>query len=109
MKRIEAVLRPDRLDNVAAALDSAGFRGFTITDARGHGRSPDTVGEWRGVTYEMLVAHKIVMTVIVEDSEVEAAVSAISRGAATGSVGDGLITVSDLVAVFRISGTPSPT
>ena len=55
MKKIEAVFRPERLDQVARSLDEAGFQGFTITDARGHGRSPDKVGEWRGVAYEMLV------------------------------------------------------
>ena len=107
MKKIEAVFRPERLDHVARSLDEAGFQGFTITDARGHGRSPDKVGEWRGVAYEMLVTHKLSITVIVEDTEVEDAVRAIVRGAATGSTGDGLITVSDLAAVYRIT-PPAP-
>jgi nitrogen regulatory protein P-II 1 len=109
MKRIEAIIRPERIDRVAELLDAADVRGFTISDARGHGRSPDRMGEWRGVAYEMLVTHKIVITVLVEDDEVEAAVMAIAQGAGTGSVGDGLITVSDVVAVYQISAYGSPT
>jgi len=102
MKKIEAIFRPERLEGVAASLDQAGFHGFTLTDARGHGRSAERTGEWRGVSYEMLVNHKLAITVISEDNEVDAVVAAIARGATTGAVGDGLITVSDLVAVFPI-------
>jgi nitrogen regulatory protein P-II 1 len=102
MKRIEAVFRPEKLEDVAASLDTAGFQGFTISDARGHGRSAERTGEWRGVPYEMLVTHKLSITVIAEDAEVDTVVNAIRRGAATGAVGDGLITVSDLVAIVPI-------
>ena len=102
MKRVEAIFRPERLDHVVASLDDAGFHGFTIQDARGHGRSPEKVGEWRGVPYEVTVTHKLTITVIVEDDEVEKVVLAISRGASTGSLGDGLVTVTELVAVFPI-------
>src|SRR2546423_7337897 len=102
MKRIEGIFRPHRLQNVAAALDAAGFHGFTIMDARGHGRAADNVGEWRGVAYEMMVTHKLVITVYVDDHEVDGAVRAIATGAATGHVGDGFIAVSDLAAVYQI-------
>jgi len=102
MKRIEAIFRPERLDNVIAALTEAGFEGFTIQDARGHGRSPERVGEWRGVPYEVTVTHKLAIPVIVEDEEVEKVSAAISRGASTGALGDGLIAVTDLVAAFPI-------
>lgn len=102
MKRVEAIFRPERLDHVIASLDEAGFHGFTIQDARGHGRSPEKVGEWRGVPYEVTVTHKLTITVIAEDDEVDKVVWAISRGASTGALGDGLITVTELVAVFPI-------
>ena len=102
MKRVEAVFRPERLESVVASLDEAGFHGFTISDARGHGRSPERVGEWRGVPYEVAVTHKLEIAVIVEDDEVEKAANAIARGAATGNLGDGLITVTELLAVFPI-------
>jgi len=102
MKRVEAIFRPERLDSVVASLTEASFEGFTIQDARGHGRSPERVGEWRGVPYEVSVTHKLTIEVIVEDDEVEAVATAIARGASTGSLGDGLVTVTDLVAVFPI-------
>src|SRR5436309_9922450 len=102
MKRIEAVIRPDRFDNVAEQLKEAVLTGFTIADVRGHGQSPEKVGEWRGQTYELSVAHKLQVTVIVEDEEVATAVEAIVTGAYSGNLGDGLITVSDVVAVYNI-------
>ena len=108
MKRVEAVIRPERVDHVAESLDQAGIQAFTISDVRAHGRSPDRVGEWRGVRYEMLVTHKIAVTVLVDDDEVEAAVMAIARGASTGSVGDGIVTVSELAAVHQLSAYGRP-
>ncbi len=108
MKRIEGIFRPYRLQNVAAALDAAGFHGFTIVDARGHGRAADKVGEWRGVAYEMLVTHKLAITVIADDTEVDAVVRAIASGATTGAVGDGLITVTELSDVYQIRSEIPP-
>jgi len=110
MKKIEAIIRPERLDHVAAALKERGFEGFTIADVRGHGTAPERTGEWRGQTYEMSVTHKLSIGIIVEDSEVDAVVGAIGAGARTGALGDGLITVSDLAAVYQIrSPIPEPT
>jgi len=102
MKKVAAVFRPDRFDQVSQALEQGGYQGFTISDVRGHGQSPEKVGEWRGQTYELHVAHKLMIEVIVEDDEVEGAVTAIVAGAHTGNVGDGLITVTDVAAVFSI-------
>ena len=108
MKRIEAVIRPERFDHVAEKLKEAGLAGFTIADVRGHGQSPEKVGEWRGQTYELAVAHKLQVTIIVEDDEVASAVEAVVTGAYSGNLGDGLITVSDVVAVYNIrNGLPS--
>ena len=103
MKRVEAVIRPECLVEVAGALEAAALSGFTISDVRGHGRSPEKTGEYRGNTYEMLVTHKLLIHLIVDDDEVDKAVTAISSGAATGQVGDGMITVTELTAVYRIS------
>jgi len=111
MKKVEAVFRPDRLDAVSAALEAAGYGGFTIMDVRGHGQSPEKVGEWRGQTYELHVTHKLQIEIILEDDEVEAVVRAIIAGAQTGAVGDGLISVTELAAVYsiRTGGTTLPT
>ena len=103
MKRIEAIIRSERLGEVAASLNEAKLSGFTISDVRGHGSSPEPVGEWRGTAYELLVTHKLMVTIFAEDDEVKAAIAAISEGAATGQVGDGLIVVSDIAAVYRIA------
>jgi nitrogen regulatory protein PII len=111
MKKVEAVFRPERLDAVAAALESQGYGGFTILDVRGHGQSPEKVGEWRGQTYELHVTHKLLIEIIVEDAEVDAVVKAIMAGAHTGQVGDGLVTVAELAAVYsiRTGGRDLPT
>ncbi len=109
MKRIEAVIRPDRFDHVATILKERGYSGFTIADVRGHGQSPEQKGEWRGQQYELAVTHKLQISIIVEDEEVVGAVGAIIAGAHTGAVGDGLITVSDVAAVYNIrNGLPAP-
>ena len=102
MKRIEGIIRPERLGEVASLLESNGFSGFTMSDVRGHGQLVRT-GEYRGQTYEMLVNHKLMIIVFVEDDEVEAAVRAIVGGASTGQVGDGLIAVSEVSAMYRVS------
>ena len=102
MKKVEAVFRPDRLEAVSAALETAGYSGFTIMDVRGHGQSPEKVGEWRGQTYELHVTHKLQIEIILEDHEVESVVQAIIAGAQTGAVGDGLISVTELSAVYSI-------
>ncbi|MCA1841377.1 MAG: P-II family nitrogen regulator [Actinomycetota bacterium] len=109
MKKVAAVFRPERLGEVAAGLESQGFGGFTISDVRGHGQSPEKRGEWRGQTYELHVSHKLQIELIVEDSEVTKAVDAIVSGARTGKVGDGLVTVTDITAVYQIRTTPSAT
>ena len=103
MKRIEAIIRPERLGQVAALLGQSGITGFTISDVRGHGQAPQATGEYRGHTFEMLVAHKLLVTVYVDDNEVEAAVRAIAGGGATDSAhGDGFVAVSDVSAMYRI-------
>src|SRR5438477_12943619 len=102
MKKVEAVFRPDRLEAVSASLETAGYGGFTIMDVRGHGQSPEKVGEWRGQTYELHVTHKLMIEIIVEDTEVDGAVKAIMAGAHTGAGGGGLGTVSHLAAGYSL-------
>ena len=102
MKRVEGIIRPDRLGEVASLLESCGLTGFTMFDARGHGQLIRK-GEYRGQSFEMLVNHKLMIVVFVEDDEVEMAVRAIVGGAATGAVGDGLVGVSDIAEMYRVS------
>jgi len=107
VKRVEAIIRPERLGEVAALLGEAGLHGFTISDVRGHGRAPEKTGEYRGNAYEMLVTHKLLVSLFVEDDEVEDAIGAIAGGAATGQVGDGLVAVSEVATMYRITGAAS--
>lgn len=108
MKKVTAVFRPERLSEVASSLEQAGITGFTISDVRGHGHAPEKTGEWRGQPYELHVTHKLEIEIIVEDTEVTPAVQAIVAGARTGQVGDGLITVGDVGAVYQIrTGMPA--
>jgi nitrogen regulatory protein PII len=99
MKRVQAVIRPERLDPVQEALALAGFDGFMVLDVRGHGAEASPSGEWRGVPYSMSVKHKLMVDVLVEDDEVETAAKAIKMAASTGQAGDGLLFVMDVVAV----------
>lgn len=107
MKRIEAIIRPERLGDVAQQLEDHGLAGFTIADVRGHGSSPERTGGYRGNSYELLVNHKLMITLYVDDDEVNTGVEAIFSGASTGEIGDGLITVSELSSVYRISPAPA--
>jgi nitrogen regulatory protein PII len=107
VKRVEAIIRSERLGDVAAQLGRAQLAGFTISDVRGHGRAPERTGEYRGQSYELLVTHKLQIVLYVEDDELDKAVAAISAGAATGEIGDGLIAVSAVESMYRIAASPS--
>ena len=102
MKRLQAVIRPERLDDVQAGLAAAGFDGFMVHDIRGHGSEGTPSGEWRGVAYSMAIRHKMLVDVLVEDEEVARAAAAIKAGASTGQPGDGMIFVVDVVQVIPL-------
>lgn len=100
MKRIEAIIRPDRLLSVEQALESRGFGGFTISDVRGHGNQEIERGSWRGEEYELHVIHKLQIVILCEDEEVSLVVEAIMDAARTEAVGDGIVVVTDVLAAF---------
>lgn len=102
MKRIQAVIRPERLDAVQHRLAEAGFVGVMVYDVRGHGSDDQATGEYRGVSFSMSVKHKLLVDVLLEDDEVQAAVAAIQSGGSSGKPGDGLIFVADVAAIFPV-------
>lgn len=102
MKRVQAVIRPERLETVQRSLAELGFHGLMVVDVRGHGSETSTKGEYRGAPFAVSVKHKLMLDLVVEDDEVASAVDAISRAAHTGQVGDGLIFVVDVAAVYQI-------
>ncbi len=102
MKRVQAVIRPDKLDPVQHRLAEAGFVGIMVYDVRGHGSEDQPQGEYRGVSFSMSVKHKLIVDVLVEDDEVAAAVAAIQSGGRSGKPGDGLIFVADVAGIFPV-------
>jgi nitrogen regulatory protein PII len=102
MKKIEAIIRPFKLDDVKEALLEEGIRGMTITEVRGYGRQKGHKETYRGSEYQIEFVPKIKIEIIVDDSITEKAVEAILRTAKTGQVGDGKIFISTIEDVIRI-------
>lgn len=102
MKKIEAIIRPFKLDEVKEALLEEGIKGLTITEVRGYGRQKGHKEVYRGSEYQIEFIPKVKIEVVVEESMAETVISAILRVAKTGQVGDGKIFVSDIQDVIRI-------
>ncbi len=102
MKKIEAIIRPFKLDEVKEALVEEGVRGLTITEVRGYGRQKGHTETYRGSEYRIEFIPKIKVEIVVEDGKVEAVIDAILRTAKTGQVGDGKIFISQIEDVIRI-------
>ena len=91
MKKIEAIIRPFKLEEVKEALVEEGIRGLTISEVRGYGRQKGHTETYRGSEYRIEFVPKIKIEVVIEDSKVEKIVDAILKTAKTGQVGDGKI------------------
>ena len=102
MKKIEAIIRPFKLDEVKEALIEEGVRGLTITEVRGYGRQKGHTETYRGSEYRIEFVPKIKIEIVIDDSKFEAAINAILKPAKTGQVGDGKIFIYDVKDVIRI-------
>jgi nitrogen regulatory protein P-II 1 len=102
MKKVEAVIRPEKVDDVRQALEEAGFAGITITEVEGHGKQKGITQVWRGETYRVTSLPKVKVEVVIGESDLEKCINTIVKAAQTGSVGDGKIFVSDISNVIRI-------
>ncbi len=102
MKKIEAIIRPFKLDEVKEALIEEGVRGLTISEVRGYGRQKGHTETYRGSEYRIEFVPKIKIEVVVDKNKVDKVVDAILRTAKTGQVGDGKIFISDIQDVIRI-------
>ena len=102
MKKIEAIIKPFKLDEVKEALQEAGLQGITVTEAKGFGRQKGHTELYRGAEYVVDFLPKVKLEVVLNDDAVDAAVDAILKAAATGRIGDGKIFVSDVQEVIRI-------
>jgi nitrogen regulatory protein P-II 1 len=102
MKKIEAVIKPFKLDEVKEALQDAGVQGMTVLEAKGYGRQKGHSELYRGAEYVIDFLPKIKIEVVVPDDMVSSVIDAIQTAARTGKIGDGKIFVSDVLDVIRI-------
>jgi nitrogen regulatory protein PII len=102
MKKIEAIIKPFKLEDVKTALTDIGIEGMTTLDVKGFGRQKGHTEIYRGSEYTVDFLPKVMVLVVVADSVLESAIEAILRAAKTGSIGDGKVFVSTIDEAFRI-------
>ena len=102
MKKIEAIIKPFKLDDVKDALNELGIQGMTVTEVKGFGRQKGHVELYRGAEYDVAFIPKIKIEVVVGEGMVEKAVATIQEKAKTGKIGDGKIFVSSIEQIIRI-------
>ncbi len=102
MKRIEAIVRPERFPAVKSALEEIGYGGMTIAEVKGHGIQKGIVEQWRGRQYRVDFLPKLWLLMVVDDEHAEKVIQAVCENAATGEVGDGKIFVSTVDDVIRV-------
>jgi len=102
MKKIEAIIKPFKLDEVKEALQDLGVQGMTVLEAKGYGRQKGHTELYRGAEYVVDFLPKIKIEVVVADDQLASALEAITTAARTGRIGDGKIFVSEIIEVVRI-------
>jgi len=101
MKKIEAIIRPFKLDEVKIALVNAGIVGMTVSEVRGFGRQRGQTERYRGSEYTVEFLQKLKLEIIVEDSQVDLVVDKVIAAARTGEIGDGKIFISPIEGAIR--------
>ena len=102
MKKVEAIIRPFKLEDVKLALVNAGIVGMTVSEVRGFGRQKGQVERYRGSEFTVEFLQKLKVEVVIDDDRVDAVITAIAEAAKTGEIGDGKIFVSSVDTVVRI-------
>ena len=102
MKKIEAIIRPEKLDAVRQALEGSGYPGISIGEIEGHGMQKGAVQQWRGEQYKLDFLPKIKVEIVCTDADTEKIIQTVLDSAFTGGVGDGKIFVYDVAEVVRI-------
>ncbi|MFT6581249.1 MAG: nitrogen regulatory protein P-II 1 [Alphaproteobacteria bacterium] len=102
MKKIEAIIKPFKLDEVKESLQEVGIQGITVTEAKGFGRQKGHTELYRGAEYVVDFLPKVKLEVVIEDDLVDGAVEAIQNAAKTGRIGDGKIFLSNVEEAIRI-------
>ena len=102
MKKIEAIIRPFKLEDVKIALVNSGIVGMTVSEVRGFGRQKGQVERYRGSEFTVEFLQKLKVEVVVEDEKVNSVIEAIAEAAKTGEIGDGKIFITTIDSVVRI-------
>ena len=102
MKKIEAIIRPFKLEDVKIALVNSGIFGMTVSEVRGFGRQKGQVERYRGSEFTVEFLQKLKVEVVVEDEKVNSVIDAIAEAAKTGEIGDGKIFITSIDSVVRI-------
>ena len=102
MKKIEAIIRPFKLEDVKVALVNAGIIGMTVSEVRGFGRQKGQVERYRGSEFTVEFLQKLKVEVVVDNEKVDSVINAIAEAAKTGEIGDGKIFISPVDSVLRI-------
>jgi nitrogen regulatory protein P-II 1 len=102
MKKIEAIIRPFKLDEVKIALVNAGIIGMTVSEVRGFGRQKGQTERYRGSEYTVEFLQKLKVEIVIEDAQVDMVIDKIIAAARTGEIGDGKIFVSPVEQIVRI-------
>ena len=102
MKKVEAIIRPDKIDPVVDELEKIGYPGLTVTEVRGHGKQKGVTHQWRGNEYTVRFIPKVKIEVVVLDEDESRTIEIIVRKARTGSIGDGKIFVYDVADAVRV-------
>jgi nitrogen regulatory protein P-II 1 len=102
MKKIEAIIRPTKIEEVKLSLEDAGFSSLTIIDVKGRGQQKGIIQQWRGHEYRVDTLPKVKIELTVNDADLDKAIDIIVSSARTGGIGDGKIFVSPVEKVVRI-------
>jgi nitrogen regulatory protein P-II 1 len=102
VKRIEAYIRVNKLDDVKHALEEAGIQGLSCEQVRGYGRQMGRTDKYRGSTYAVNLLPKMKLEVVVRDEELDIAIEAIIEAARTGEIGDGKLFISEVIDAIRV-------
>ena len=102
MKKIEAIIKPFKMDDVREALADVGIAGMTVTEVKGFGRQKGHTELYRGAEYQVDFLPKIKVELVLADEQVELAIEAIEKSAKTGKIGDGKIFVTNVESAIRI-------
>ncbi len=102
MKKIEAIIRPEKLVPVKSTLEEMGFPGMTVSEVKGRGRQKGITQQWRGKEYKVDLLPKIKLEVVVDDADMDKVVDAILEAAPMQKVGDGKIFVSTIEDIIRV-------